>query len=208
MTDATDTIDRDELPRLARRLRELVDACRLQRRAAGVPDPDVKLPRLARLKAAVRTALLRVRLLSEPTPPPRPPPTEAELAKFHASIRAHIAQVQADDMRVNLNRYQREAMRTAVYPGRAALPGVNYTLVGLAGESGELLNKWKKVLRGDRGREESRDAMAAELADVLWYVAATATELGVGLGDIAAANLAKLADRAARDVVRGDGDHR
>jgi hypothetical protein len=43
---------------------------------------------------------------------------------------------------------------------------------------------------------------------VLWYVAQLATELNLELEQIAAANLSKLADRAARNVISGSGDRR
>jgi len=43
---------------------------------------------------------------------------------------------------------------------------------------------------------------------VLWYVAQLATELGLDLEDVAGANLAKLADRATRNVIAGSGDRR
>jgi hypothetical protein len=43
---------------------------------------------------------------------------------------------------------------------------------------------------------------------VLWYLAEICTRLGIRLEDVAAANIAKIADRAARGVLHGDGDHR
>jgi hypothetical protein len=43
---------------------------------------------------------------------------------------------------------------------------------------------------------------------VLWYVAQLATELGLDLEEVAAGNLAKLASRAARNVIAGSGDRR
>jgi NTP pyrophosphatase (non-canonical NTP hydrolase) len=66
------------------------------------------------------------------------------------------------------------------------------------------------VLR-DRGGvfdAEVVQALRLELGDVLWYVAQLATELELDLADIATANLEKLASRAARDVLGGDGDDR
>ena len=53
-----------------------------------------------------------------------------------------------------------------------------------------------------------RDDLRLELGDVLWYVAQLATELDLDLADVAAANLEKLASRAARNVIAGSGDQR
>ena len=47
-----------------------------------------------------------------------------------------------------------------------------------------------------------------ELGDVLWYASQIATELDVDLDSVAAANLSKLASRADRGMLKGDGDSR
>ena len=62
--------------------------------------------------------------------------------------------------------------------------------------------------RGGVFGPEVRDYLRLELGDVLWYVAQLATELGLDLEDVAGANLAKLADRADRNVIAGSGDRR
>jgi NTP pyrophosphatase (non-canonical NTP hydrolase) len=71
-------------------------------------------------------------------------------------------------------------------------------------------DKVKKVLRDREGvfDAQARQDLALELGDVLWYVAQLATELNLELEQIAAANLSKLADRAARNVISGSGDRR
>ncbi|MFQ6539868.1 MULTISPECIES: nucleoside triphosphate pyrophosphohydrolase family protein [Aphanothece] len=104
--------------------------------------------------------------------------------------------------------YQQRSRETAVYPDAGSNP--IYPTLGLCGESGEVADKVKKVLR-DRGgvfTDEVVQALRLELGDVLWYVAQLATELDLDLADIAAANLEKLASRAARQVIGGDGDNR
>ena len=87
---------------------------------------------------------------------------------------------------------------------------LSYVTHGLAGEAGEFPNKVKKILRDDNGEisPEKAKAMAAELGDILWYLAEACTVLGVSFEDVAVANVAKLADRAERGVIGGSGDNR
>ena len=105
--------------------------------------------------------------------------------------------------------YQRAAMTTAVYPGRGQ-GNYTYPALGLAGESGEVCEKIKKAIRDDGGiiTDERRALLAKELGDVLWYIAALSTELGLDLDTIAADNLAKLAARKAHNTLHGNGDLR
>lgn len=108
---------------------------------------------------------------------------------------------------MELNEYQLQAVKTAIY-GQGSK--VNYPILGLVGEAGELANKYKKVLRDDNGilRSDKRDALISELGDVLWYCAALANDLGTNLNDIAQANLNKLQSRQSRGVISGSGDTR
>jgi NTP pyrophosphatase (non-canonical NTP hydrolase) len=104
--------------------------------------------------------------------------------------------------------YQERSRSTARYPQAGSNP--IYPTLGLCGEAGEVADKVKKVLR-DRGGHfdaQVRDDLLLELGDVLWYVAQLATELDLSLDAIAEANLAKLASRAARNVIAGHGDRR
>jgi NTP pyrophosphatase (non-canonical NTP hydrolase) len=79
---------------------------------------------------------------------------------------------------------------------------------GIAGESGELMERIKKHLRGDYGFEELKSRSYKEIGDILYYVAVTAHELGLDLDAVAADNIAKLAKRQDEGKIRGDGDHR
>ncbi len=109
---------------------------------------------------------------------------------------------------MELGDYQRASRATAIYPG--AGENLLYPTLGLCGEAGEVADKVKKLLRDDGGAlsAERREALGAELGDVLWYVAQLASELGLALEDVAAGNLAKLASRADRGALGGDGDER
>jgi NTP pyrophosphatase (non-canonical NTP hydrolase) len=88
--------------------------------------------------------------------------------------------------------------------------GLNYTLLGLGNESGEVLGKLKKMYRDDGGvlTHDRQEAMVDELGDVLWYFARACEELGVDPANVAYRNIAKLRDRAARGTLQGSGDKR
>jgi len=104
--------------------------------------------------------------------------------------------------------YQARTAETARYPDVGANP--IYPALGLAGETGEVCEKVKKVLR-DNGGNFDADAVSAikkELGDVLWYVARLAAELGLDMEDVAAENLAKLTSRKERGQLHGSGDDR
>jgi len=109
---------------------------------------------------------------------------------------------------MELNEYQRKALETAIYPNRGK--NVNYALISLFGECGELANKIKKIIRDDKSviTDEKRDEIKDELGDILWYLAALVYEFGFDLEDIAERNLFKLKDRRKRNVVKGSGDKR
>lgn len=104
---------------------------------------------------------------------------------------------------MDFQEYQDSAKRTAIYPESAK---VTYPLIGLAGEVGEILNKYKKTIRD--GTRLDVDDMASELGDVLWYLSQSATDMGLSLEEIARKNVEKLADRAKRGQLHGSGDHR
>ncbi len=108
---------------------------------------------------------------------------------------------------MELSEYQLLSRQTAEYPREAWLA---YPALGLAGEAGEVAEHAKKAIRDDGGAitDERREAISKELGDVLWYVSQTASELGLELDEIAAANLEKLFSRQRRGVLSGSGDNR
>jgi len=108
------------------------------------------------------------------------------------------------------NEYQFGASVTALYPGRGTAQGLVYTILGLAGEAGEVANQVKKILRDDDGvlTDERKAKLVDEMSDVCWYAAMACDELGVDLGDVMTANLSKLASRAERGTIQGSGDGR
>lgn len=108
---------------------------------------------------------------------------------------------------MTLNDYQQQAIKTATYGSEHS---IIYPTLGLAGEAGEVADKVKKVIRDNGGvfTQEQKVAIAKELGDVLWYIAADSRDLGFTLEDIANTNLEKLASRKTRGVISGSGDDR
>lgn len=109
---------------------------------------------------------------------------------------------------MEFNEYQKKSRQTAVYP--VISQGFVYPALGLAGESGEVVEKIKKIFRDQQGivSTEQRQAVAKELGDVLWYLAQLATELDLELNQVAQDNLDKLLSRQQRDQLHGSGDNR
>lgn len=119
--------------------------------------------------------------------------------------------------------YAKLVLPLAKYPSIGN--NIIYPLLGLAGEAGEAAEKGKKMWRdynvtGQRdidmdyahGFPEElsalRTGLIKELGDVLWYVTAAASEIGVSLEEIAKTNADKLLSRNARGVIGGSGDDR
>lgn len=92
-------------------------------------------------------------------------------------------------------------------------------------DRGEFAGAVAKHLRGDGGpvdpaglsevgdlaaamTDADRVRFAKEAGDCLWVLTAAVVGAGLTLEDVAAGNLAKLRDRAARGVIRGTGDDR
>ncbi len=112
-------------------------------------------------------------------------------------------------MALTLDEYQRMTRSFALYP-EADSGCVNYPILGLCGEAGEVAEKLKKIIRDKNGviEEDDRQAFKKELGDVLWYIAATAAELKFSLSDVALANITKLSSRQKQNKIHGSGDNR
>lgn len=107
---------------------------------------------------------------------------------------------------MTLNDYQLHALETAIY----SMP-IIYPTLGLTGEAGEVSDKVKKVIRdknGDFSLKDTRQAIAEEIGDVLWYCATLAHDLGYTLDEIGSMNYGKLKSRQARGKLHGSGDDR
>ncbi len=110
---------------------------------------------------------------------------------------------------MDFNEYQKKAWSTAKYRNKGY--NIYYPIMGLGSETGEVLGKIKRIMR-DQNNDiisiDLRNKIIDELGDVLWYIAAIATELNTSLETIAYLNIDKLSDRKKRDVISGEGDER
>lgn len=107
------------------------------------------------------------------------------------------------EMSMNFNEYQEKAY--SFFVGSSKEPWI-YFAFGLAGETGEVLEKLKRTIRN--GDSVDRDLIKKELGDVLWYLACLAKELGFSLEDIAKDNIDKLSARKEQNKITGSGDRR
>lgn len=104
--------------------------------------------------------------------------------------------------------YEKFAKTTAKYPNIGS--NYYYPALGLGGETGEILEKLKKLDRDHGGvlTNEYRVAILKEIGDQMWYQAALCAELGSSMEEAARLNIEKLSDRKKRGVIKGDGDDR
>jgi NTP pyrophosphatase (non-canonical NTP hydrolase) len=92
--------------------------------------------------------------------------------------------------------YQQIARTTAVYPHLGA--NLTYPALGLAGETGEVL---EKILA-----EAGSDDVIAELGDALWYIANLATEAGIPMSSITEHNTLPEAEHAPLDALEAGSE--
>ena len=94
---------------------------------------------------------------------------------------------------MDLREYQTRARATGQQP-RGGPHDAIAPMLGLAAETGSILDIYKKYLRDRIDLEANREFLREELGDLLWYTAAVATACGLDLEDVAAANLRRTSD--------------
>jgi len=109
---------------------------------------------------------------------------------------------------MDFKEYQEKAKQTAIYKDQ----GENYIYpsLGLAGETGEVMEKIKKLIRDKDGiiDDEFKKEITKELGNILWYLAQLSTEFNISFQDVAEKNIEKLFSRKDRGMLHGDGDNR
>ncbi len=93
---------------------------------------------------------------------------------------------------MNFDEYQQLALDSEQKKGEE---GLIISLLGLAGEAGELLTAYKKYLRDGESHKLYNASIKEELGDLLWYLANTASKFDLSLSDIAKENLRKVEAR-------------
>lgn len=128
---------------------------------------------------------------------------------------------------MTLNEYQEKAMQTCM----PSCDNISYMLLNLVGEVGEFSSKIAKAIRkediyigGQKDMKglsklciyphfipefvEFNEELMKEAGDMLWQLFGVFSALGWSAEDIAVGNLEKLADRAKRGKIEGNGDNR
>lgn len=110
---------------------------------------------------------------------------------------------------MTFDEYQKKALTTAIFH-KDPLMDKTIWAMGIAGEAGEVIEKWKKIVAYKDGEitDEDRLEIKKELGDVVWYVALLAHSLELSLDEVMELNLSKLSDRKKRGVTKGSGDNR
>lgn len=103
---------------------------------------------------------------------------------------------------MDFNGYQKEALRADRVPtrdGAEDATSLTVPMLGLAGETCQLLNEYKKNPRDGEAHRLFKERVSEELGDLLWYIANVASKFDLPLSDIACANLAKIKERWASE---------
>ena len=99
--------------------------------------------------------------------------------------------------------YQAKAHETNQYPKEYLMECL---ALGLCSEAGEVAGKVKKSHRDGIGF--NHNGVIDEIGDCIWYCSELARLCGVTLQEVAERNISKLASRAIRNQIKGNGDDR
>ncbi len=113
---------------------------------------------------------------------------------------------------MTFDEYQERALTTAHTDPKYVDSLMDKTIwaMGIAGEAGEVVEKWKKIVAYKKGKisKKDREELKKELGDVVWYIAVMAHSLGLSFEEVMQLNVVKLASRKQRGVIKGKGDNR
>lgn len=114
---------------------------------------------------------------------------------------------------MNFNEYQAAIEKFDLFEQKdfkASDPAFMAKVLGLAGEAGEVAEKFKKILRDKDGAISEADKLEIlkEMGDVLWYLATISRYLKADFQAVAGMNIGKLSKRLETDKLHGSGDNR
>ena len=113
---------------------------------------------------------------------------------------------------MTFDEYQKQALTTAYTNPKHKDTLMDQTVwaMGIVGEAGEVIGKWKKMVAYNEGTitDEFLQDIKKELGDIVWYIAVLANSLDISFEEIMEVNLNKLKDRKERNVIKGKGDNR
>ncbi len=104
--------------------------------------------------------------------------------------------------------YQNAIEPLVLYPRKTNIEALQYVVLGLNGEAGEVAEQIKKAMRNDGGEltPERIESLKKEAGDVLWYLTRLAAELNTNLAEIAQINVEKLFARQEKGTLKHEKD--
>jgi NTP pyrophosphatase (non-canonical NTP hydrolase) len=109
----------------------------------------------------------------------------------------------------NIDLYQKRCADTDSST-RCTKPAYLYYVLGMCGETGELTERIKKLMRNKKGKVDAEfvDGLKGELGDIMWYVSRLAAQFDIKMSSVTKCNLKKLKSRKQRGVIKSQGDNR
>ena len=101
---------------------------------------------------------------------------------------------------MNFNEYQAKSKKTIQQYNADKTANIVITYLGLIGEAGSVVSELKKKLRDGDSYSNFKNKLKEELGDVLWYIAAIASQNNLSLDEIANENIVKTLDRFSDEV--------
>lgn len=105
---------------------------------------------------------------------------------------------------MKIREYQKQSY-TAVQPHETIKDAISHWTIGLTEEAGEVASLVKHKYYNEDDTPVER--IAEELGDVLWYMSAICTELGIDLETVAKLNIAKLEARYRNNEYNAEDVH-
>ena len=104
--------------------------------------------------------------------------------------------------------YSKAIESLVLYPRKTEIEALQYVVLGLNGEAGEVAEQIKKAMRNDGGNltPERIESLKKEAGDVLWYLTRLAAELNTNLAEIAQINVDKLFARREKGTLKHESD--